>query len=108
MFPGALVTGDPDASPPRPDRREPTRVDAVRLVVQRVRSASVTVDDRVVGEIGAGLLVLVGAAPGDTPEIADRLADKVWGLRILRGERSCSDEDAPLLVVSQFEVPPGP
>ncbi len=104
MFPGALVTGDPDASPPRPDRREPTRVDAVRLVVQRVRSASVTVDDRVVGEIGAGLLVLVGAAPGDTPEIADRLADKVWGLRILRGERSCSDEDAPLLVVSQFTL----
>ena len=39
-----------------------------------------------------------------TREIADRLADKVWGLRILRGERSCSDEDAPLLVVSQFTL----
>lgn len=77
----------------------------MRLVVQRVSGASVTVDGEVVGAIdGPGLLVLVGATHDDTPAIADRLADKVWGLRVLDGERSCSDVDAPLLVVSQFTV----
>jgi D-tyrosyl-tRNA(Tyr) deacylase len=74
-------------------------------VVQRVSQASVTVDERVVGAIGApGLLVLVGAAAEDTPQTAARMAAKLWGLRILRGELSCSDTGAPLLVISQFTV----
>lgn len=77
----------------------------MRLVVQRVTSASVTVDGELVGALDRpGLLVLVGVTHDDTEADADRLADKVWGLRILADERSCSDVDAPLLVVSQFTL----
>ena len=77
----------------------------MRAVVQRVSRASVTVDDEVVGRIDSpGLLVLLGVTHDETPEAADKLADKIWTLRILDGERSCSDEDAPLLVVSQFTL----
>ncbi|GAA4099325.1 D-aminoacyl-tRNA deacylase [Actinomadura miaoliensis] len=67
--------------------------------------ASVTVDDRVVGAIdGPGLLVLVGVTHDDTPEQARKLAAKLWGLRILPDEKSCSDLGAPLLVISQFTL----
>ena len=67
--------------------------------------ASVTVGRRVVGAIGEpGLLVLVGAAQQDTPQTAARMAAKLWGLRILKGELSCSDTGAPLLVISQFTL----
>lgn len=77
----------------------------VRAVVQRVAQASVTVDGEVVGRIDeAGLLVLLGITHTDTTAIADRLADKIWTLRILADERSCSDTGAPLLVVSQFTL----
>lgn len=76
----------------------------MRLVVQRVSRADVSIDGEVVGRIGPGLCVLVGATHTDTPADADRLADKVWGLRILDGERSASDVGAPLLVVSQFTL----
>lgn len=77
----------------------------MRAVVQRVSRASVTVDERVVGAIGEpGLLVLVGVAHQDTPEEAAKLAAKLWGLRILEGEKSCSDVGAPLLVISQFTL----
>jgi len=76
----------------------------MRAVVQRVSSASVTVDGRVVGEIAAGLLVLVGVTHDDTVEQARTLARKVHELRILPGERSASDVGAPLLVVSQFTL----
>jgi D-aminoacyl-tRNA deacylase len=70
-----------------------------------VSQASVTVDGRVVGAIAEpGLLVLVGVTHDDTPAQAERLAGKLWGLRILAGERSCSDEGAPLLVISQFTL----
>jgi len=73
--------------------------------VQRVSQASVTVGRRVVGAIGEpGLLVLVGAAQQDTPQTAARMAAKLWGLRILKGELSCSDTGAPLLVISQFTL----
>jgi len=51
-----------------------------------------------------GLLVLVGVTHDDTAEVAARLAEKVWHLRILPGERSCAQEGAPLLVVSQFTL----
>jgi D-aminoacyl-tRNA deacylase len=70
-----------------------------------VSQASVTVDGRVVGAIAErGLLALVGVTHDDTPARAERLAAKLWGLRILDGERSCSDEGAPLLVISQFTL----
>lgn len=77
----------------------------MRAVVQRVSEASVAVGGEVVGEISEpGLLVLVGVTHGDTPETAAKLAAKLWGLRILDGEKSCSDVAAPLLVISQFTL----
>ena len=78
----------------------------MRAVVQRVSRASVTVDERVVGTIEEpGLVVLVvGVTHTDTPELAAKLAAKLWHLRILDGEKSCSDVAAPLLVISQFTL----
>ena len=77
----------------------------MRAVVQRVTQASVTVDGQVVGAIeGPGLAVLVGITHDDAPEQAKKLAAKLWGLRILDGEKSCSDVAAPLLVISQFTL----
>jgi D-aminoacyl-tRNA deacylase len=77
----------------------------MRAVVQRVSQASVTVDGQVIGAIDEpGLLVLVGVTHDDTPALAAKLAAKLWGLRILDGEKSCSDLNAPLLVVSQFTL----
>jgi D-tyrosyl-tRNA(Tyr) deacylase len=77
----------------------------VRAVVQRVTQASVTVDEQVVGAIAEpGLLVLVGITHDDTQDKAAKLAAKLWGLRILDGEKSCSDVSAPLLVISQFTL----
>ena len=77
----------------------------MRAVVQRVSRASVAVDGNVVGEIDEpGLLVLVGVTHDDTPDLAAKLAVKLWGLRILDGEKSCSDVGAPLLVISQFTL----
>ena len=77
----------------------------MRAVVQRVCKASVTVSERVIGAIDEpGLLVLVGVTHGDGRDGAERLAAKLWGLRILEGEKSCSDVGAPLLVVSQFTL----
>jgi D-tyrosyl-tRNA(Tyr) deacylase len=77
----------------------------MRAVVQRVTQANVTVDERVVGAIEEpGLVVLVGITHDDTPAQAAKLAAKLWGLRILDGEKSCSDVNAPLLVISQFTL----
>ena len=77
----------------------------MRLVVQRVRSARVEVAGEVVGAIDRpGLLILAGIAHDDQPVTVERLADKVWTLRILDGERSCQEENAPILVVSQFTL----
>ncbi len=77
----------------------------MRAVVQRVSRASVAVAGQVTGAIdGPGLLVLVGVTYDDTPEQAAKLAAKLWGLRILDGEKSCSDVGAPLLVISQFTL----
>jgi D-tyrosyl-tRNA(Tyr) deacylase len=74
-------------------------------VVQRVSEASVRVGGQAVGAIsGPGLLVLVGVTHDDTAEKAAKLAAKLWGLRILEGEKSCSDVSAPLLVISQFTL----
>ena len=77
----------------------------MRAVAQRVSQASVSVDGAVIGAIdGPGLLVLVGVTHDDTAEQARKLAANLWGMRILEGERSCSDLGAPLLVVSQFTL----
>jgi len=77
----------------------------MRAVVQRVSQASVTVHGRVIGAVDEpGLLVLVGITHADTHQMAKKLAAKLWGLRILDGEKSCSDLNAPLLVVSQFTL----
>ncbi len=77
----------------------------MRAVVQRVARASVSVAGEVVGAIETpGLMVLVGVTHDDTTATAEALADKVWNLRILDGERSCAQLAAPLLVVSQFTL----
>ena len=77
----------------------------MRLVVQRVASASVEVAGETVGVIErSGLLVLVGVTQTDDPATAARLADKVWNLRVLADERSCATERALILVVSQFTL----
>ena len=86
------------------------RIAGVRAVVSRVRSASVTVGDSVVGEIGAGVLALVGVARTDVEDGAARareLARKMHGLRIFPGtdgERCAADLGLPFLVVSQFTL----
>ena len=81
----------------------------MRAVVQRVRSASVTVDDAIVGEIAAGLLVLLGVARGDGAEQAARLAAKVVKLRIFEDDegrfaRNVADAGGAVLAVSQFTL----
>jgi D-aminoacyl-tRNA deacylase len=77
----------------------------MRAVVQRVLSASVSVDGKVVGAVdGPGLLVLLGVTHSDGPAEVLWTARKIWDVRILREEKSASDLDAPILVVSQFTV----
>lgn len=79
----------------------------VRVLVQRVSSATVSVDGDVVGAIqpdGQGLLALVGVTHSDGPLNAQRLAEKLWTLRILDAQKSAADVDAPILVVSQFTL----
>ena len=77
----------------------------MRAVVQRVDGASVVVDGETVGAIeGEGLCVLVGVTHEDTKEKAAQLARKLWSVRMLHDEKSCSDIDAPLLVISQFTL----
>ncbi|NML49940.1 D-tyrosyl-tRNA(Tyr) deacylase [Streptomyces sp. R302] len=77
----------------------------MRAVVQRVDGAKVVVAGETVGEItGEGLCVLVGVTHDDTPEKAAQLARKLWSVRVLEDEKSCSDVAAPLLVISQFTL----
>lgn len=76
----------------------------MRAVVQRVTQAQVDVDGQTVGKIGTGLMVLLGVTHDDTPELARRLASKIWNLRILRDELSAADARAEVLVVSQFTL----
>jgi D-aminoacyl-tRNA deacylase len=74
-------------------------------VVQRASRASVEVGGSAVGTLPApGLVVLVGVTGTDTGQTAAALAKKIYHLRILRGERSCADTGAPLLVISQFTL----
>lgn len=81
----------------------------MRAVVQRVSRAAVRVDGRAVGEIGAGLLVLLGVANGDGAAEVDALAAKVARLRVFpdaggRFDRSLVDVEGPALVISQFTL----
>jgi D-tyrosyl-tRNA(Tyr) deacylase len=79
----------------------------MRVLVQRVTAASVTVDGEVVGAIapaGQGLLALVGLTHDDDADVARRMAEKLWHLRILDDEHAACDVGAPILVVSQFTL----
>jgi D-tyrosyl-tRNA(Tyr) deacylase len=81
----------------------------MRAVVQRVSRAKVTVEGRIAGEIGAGLLVLLGVGGDDTPAVAESMAEKVANLRIFEDEhgkmnRSLLDVKGAALVVSQFTL----
>jgi D-tyrosyl-tRNA(Tyr) deacylase len=79
----------------------------MRALVQRVSRASVTVDGRVIGSIGPGLLVLLGVAHDDTEAIADRLADKLRALRIFPDAEGRMNEplgDREVLCISQFTL----
>lgn len=77
----------------------------MRLVIQRVSRASVEVAGQRVGGIDEpGLLILVGVTHDDSAATARKLAEKAWSLRIMAGEKSASDLQAPVLVVSQFTL----
>lgn len=81
----------------------------MRFLIQRVKHASVTVDDKEVGKIGKGLLVFVGVFEEDTEEVADKLIRKLLGLRIFADENgktnlSLTDVKGELLIVSQFTL----
>ncbi|MFZ9483725.1 MAG: D-aminoacyl-tRNA deacylase, partial [Ilumatobacteraceae bacterium] len=81
----------------------------MRGLVQRVRSASVTVAGEVVGSVGRGLCVLVGVTHDDTEAQARKLAEKVWNLRVMDDDdgvmnRSVADTTGEVLVVSQFTL----
>jgi D-aminoacyl-tRNA deacylase len=81
----------------------------MRAVVQRVSRASVTVEGEITGQIGQGLLVLLGVAATDSEADADYLAEKIVGLRIFgdaedKMNRSATDIQAAILVVSQFTL----
>jgi D-tyrosyl-tRNA(Tyr) deacylase len=81
----------------------------MRAVIQRVTEASVTVDNRVVGQIGHGLLILLGVGTGDGAAEALLLAEKIANMRIFRDDagrfnRSALDVGAAALVVSQFTL----
>lgn len=81
----------------------------MRAVIQRVREASVTVDEAVIGEIGQGLVVLLGIGKDDNEEVARKLAEKIVTLRVFADEaskfnRSLLDVGGEMLVVSQFTL----
>jgi D-aminoacyl-tRNA deacylase len=79
----------------------------MRVLVQRVSSAAVSVDHQVVGSIrpdSQGLLAFVGVTHGDDIDKTRRLAEKLWQLRILDDDQSASDVNAPIMVVSQFTL----
>lgn len=81
----------------------------MKFVIQRVKEASVTVDEKVIGEINQGYMVLIGVAEDDTKEIADKLIKKMIGLRIFEDENgktniSLADVNGSLLLISQFTL----
>lgn len=81
----------------------------MKLVIQRVNNAKVDVDNKTIGQIEKGFLVLLGVGPEDTREIADFLVEKLCNLRVFEDENqkmnlSIKDIDGELLIVSQFTL----
>lgn len=77
----------------------------MRAVVQVASAARVEVDSQIVGELQSpGVVVLLGITHDDDQATARKVAEKIWRLRILKGETSCESEQAPLLVISQFTL----
>ncbi len=81
----------------------------MRALLQRVSSASVTVNGRIIGQIARGFVILLGVTHGDTAAEADWLADKIAGLRLFEDEAGkmnlgLADVDGSVLVVSQFTL----
>ena len=81
----------------------------MKLVIQRVTHASVTVDNNVIGKIGKGYMVLIGVSDTDSKEIADKMLDKMIKLRIFEDENgktnlSLADVGGELLLISQFTL----
>ena len=81
----------------------------MRVVLQRVREAHVTIEGKVVGEIGLGQFLLVGFKQSDTTDQVEWMADKVVGLRVFQDDagkmnRTLADVDGSILVVSQFTL----
>ena len=81
----------------------------MKIVLQRVKNASVSVDNNIIGEIGQGYLLLLGVSNTDTKEIAEKLAEKISKLRIFEDENgktnlSASDIGGEILIVSQFTL----
>ncbi|WP_295214132.1 D-aminoacyl-tRNA deacylase [Ruminococcus sp.] len=81
----------------------------MRMVIQRVKHASVTVDGEITGKIGQGFLVLLGIGPDDNEQIMEKMADKMMRLRIFSDENdkinlSLQDVGGELLLVSQFTL----
>ena len=81
----------------------------MKAVIQRVTHADVTVDEKIVGEIGNGYLILLGAGHDDTEKDCDKLADKISKLRIFADENdktnlSINDVNGDILVISQFTL----
>lgn len=81
----------------------------MRAVVQRVKKSSVTVEDKITGAIGQGLMVLIGVEDGDSEKDAEYIADKICGLRIFEDEQgkmnlSVKDIAGEVLAVSQFTL----
>ena len=81
----------------------------MKFVIQRVSQASVTVDNKLVGQIGKGFLVFIGIGQNDTKETADKMIKKMCGLRIFSDENdkinlSLSDVNGGLLLISQFTL----
>ena len=81
----------------------------MKFVIQRVQHASVTVNEKVIGQIGKGFLVLIGVSNDDTKETADKLVKKLVGLRIFEDENgktnlSLADVNGELLLISQFTL----
>ena len=81
----------------------------MRAVLTRVRSASVEIDGKIVGQIGQGFLILLGVGPEDTEEKCRYLCEKALGLRVFEDEngkmnRSLADVGGQVLVVSQFTL----
>ncbi len=81
----------------------------MKAVIQRVKNASVEVEGKIVGEIGQGLLVFLGVGQEDNEKVAQKIVDKISGMRIFEDEDgktnlSSNDIDAEILVISQFTL----